>query len=70
MLFGLSAFGKELLAINNAIKHIWRYIEVKYFHILLDHKTLIFTLRNRSPHQCGTAGLDFMSQFTKDKQHI
>lgn len=67
-----STFDREMLAIYLAIKHFRYFIEGRVFHILTDHKPLIYSLKtdsNRySPRQIRH--LDFISQFTTDIRYI
>ncbi|ROT61804.1 hypothetical protein C7M84_020379 [Penaeus vannamei] len=46
-----SAFGRELLAANSAVRHFQPYVEAKEFHILTDHKPLTFALHSRTRRQ-------------------
>ena len=65
-------FDSELLAVYLAIKHFRYFIEGRQFHILTDHKPLVFASQNHSdkytPRQLRH--LDFISQFTDDIRHI
>ena len=67
-----SAFDRELLAIYLAIKHFRYFIEGHQFHVLTDHKPLIYALSGKperySPRQARH--LDLISQFTSDIRHI
>ena len=65
-----STFDHELLlAIYLAIRH---FVEGRKFHVLTDHKPLIYSLSTNSnlysPQQ--VRHLDFISQFTSDIRHI
>ena len=67
-----STFDRELLAVYLAIKHFRYFVEGRTFHILTDHKPLIYSLRTNSnrysPRQ--VRHLDFVSQFTADLRHV
>ena len=61
-----STFDRELLAVYLATKHFWHFPEGRPFHVLTDHKPLIFTLNTRSDHNSPNQDhyLDYISQFT------
>ena len=67
-----STFDRELLAIYLAIKHFRFFVEGRHFHVLTDHKPLIYALSGRpdkySPRQ--VRHLDFIAQFTSDIRHV
>ena len=67
-----STFDRELLAVYLAIKHFQYFIEGRQFHVLTDHKPLVFALQSHSdrytPRQLRH--LDFISQFTSDIRHV
>ena len=67
-----STFDRELLAVYLAIKHFRYFIEGRQFHVLTDHKPLVFALQSHSdrytPRQLRH--LDFISQFTSDIRHV
>ena len=67
-----STFDRELLAVYLAVKHFRYFIEGRPFHIITDHKPLIYSLRTNSnrysPRQ--VRHLDFISQFTSDLRHV
>ena len=67
-----STYDRELLAIYLTIKHFWYFLEGRDFHILTDHKPLIYALSSwldrHSPQQ--VRHLDFISQFTTDLRHV
>ena len=67
-----STYDRELLAIYLAIKHFRYFLEGRQFHILTDHKPLIYALASlpdrHSPRQIRH--LDFISQFTTDLHHV
>ena len=67
-----SIFDRELLAIYLAIKHFQHFVEGRQFHVITDHKPLIFAFTTQSskltPRQIRH--LDFISQFTTDVRHI
>ena len=58
-----STFHRELLAVYLAIKHFCYFIEGHQFHVLTDHKPLIFALQSHSDKY-------FISQFTSDIRHV
>ena len=63
-----SAFGRELLAIYLAIRHFRPTLEGRHFHVLTDHKPLIYAFKaapdRYSPREIRQ--LDYISQFTTD----
>ena len=67
-----STFDRELLAIYLTIKHFRYFLEGRNFHVLTDHKPLIYALSARpdrhSPRQIRH--LDLISQFTTDLRHV
>ena len=67
-----STYDRELLAIYLAIRHFRYFLEGRHFHVLTDHKPLIYAFSARpdrhSPRQIRH--LDFISQFTTDLQHV
>ena len=67
-----STYDRELLAIYLTIRHFRYFLEGRPFHILTDHKPLIYAFSSRldrhSPRQ--VRHLDFISQFTTDLRHI
>ena len=67
-----SVYDRELLAIYLAIRHFRYFLEGRHFHVLTDHKPLIYALSSRpdrhSPRQVRYH--DFISQFTTDLRHI
>ena len=67
-----SAFDRELLAIYLSIKHFRHFIEGRSFHVVTDHKPLIYSLASNSnrysPRQ--VRHLNFISQFTSDIRHV
>ena len=67
-----STYDQEPLAIYLAIRHFRYFLEGRHFHVLTDHKPLIYALSSRpdrhSPQQ--VRHLDFISQFTTDLRHI
>ena len=67
-----STYDRELLAIYLAIRRIRYFLEGRHFHVLTDHKPLIYALSSRpdrhSPWQ--VRHLNFISQFTTDLRHI
>ena len=67
-----STFGRELLAIYLAIKHFRHSLEGRQFHVLTDHKPLIYALGTTTDRQSPREirHLDFVSQFTCDIRHV
>ncbi len=68
----LQQFDRELLAIYLAIKHFRHFFEGQQFHILTDHKPLIFSLFC-NPHRYSarqTRHLDLILQLTSDIRHV
>ena len=64
-----STYDRELLAIYLAIRHFRYFLEGRHFHVLTNHKPLIYALSSRhSPRH--VRHLDFISQFTTDLHHI
>lgn len=67
-----STYDRELLAIYLAVRHFRYFLEGRHFHILTDHKPLIYALSSRPerhlPRQ--VRHLDFISQFTTDLRHV
>lgn len=67
-----STFDRELLAIYTSIRHFKHYVEGRKFHILTDHKPLVYSLFSNStrysPRQARH--LDYISQFTSDIHHV
>ena len=67
-----STFDRELLAIYQSIRHFRHLLEGRTFHVLTDHKPLIYALSSRSdrhsPRQARQ--LDYISQFTSTIRHI
>nr|VZH99555.1 unnamed protein product [Spirometra erinaceieuropaei] len=65
-------FGRELLAIYLAVKHIRHYLEGRDFTVFTDHKPLTFALHSHSDkyNLREIAHLDYISQFTTDIRHI
>lgn len=67
-----STFDRELLSIYLSIKHFRHVVEGRKFHILTDHKPLIYSFLSNSdrysPRQ--VRHLDFISQFTTDIRHV
>ncbi|BHF66584.1 hypothetical protein SprV_0200960600 [Sparganum proliferum] len=67
-----STFGRELLAIYLAVKHLRHFFESRDFIVFTDHKPLTFALRSHSD-KCNPrkiAHLDYISHFTTDIRHI
>ena len=69
-----STFDRELLTIYLAIKHFCHFVEGCTFHVLTNHKSLVYALSTHSdsytPRQI--LHLDYISQFTNDRyiRHI
>ena len=66
-----STFDRELSAIYLAIKHFQHFVEGRTFHILTDHKSLIyaFAIHSDKHYHRQIHHLDYISQFTSDIQH-
>ena len=67
-----STFGRELLAVYLAIKHFRHFLEGRHFHVLTDHKPLIFALKTLSDRHtlCQACQLDYISQFTSTIRQV
>ena len=67
-----STYDCELLAIYLAIKQFRNFVEGRSFHIITDHKPLIFALSTKPRHQSPRQirHLDFIGQFTSDIRYI
>lgn len=67
-----STYDRELTAMYMAVKHFRDLIEGRVFHILTDHKPLVFAFKQRpekaSPRQINY--LTYISQFTTDIRYI
>ena len=67
-----STFDRELLGIYLAIKHFCYAVEGRQFHVLIDHKLLMylpsFRSTQHSPRQIRH--LDYNLQFTSDIRHV
>ena len=67
-----STFGRELLAIYAAIRHLRHVLEGRQFTVFTDHKPLVYALRasadRYSPREIRH--LDYISQFTTDIRHV
>ena len=67
-----STYDRELLAIYLAIKHFQYFLEERDFHVLTDHKPLVYAFSaqpdRHSPRQIRH--LDLISQFTTDLRHV
>ncbi|BHF72701.1 hypothetical protein SprV_0401577000 [Sparganum proliferum] len=67
-----STFGRELLAIYLAVKHLGHFLDGRDFTIFTDHKPLTFAIRSHSDkyNPREISHLDYISQFTTDIRHI
>ncbi|BHF69922.1 hypothetical protein SprV_0301296900 [Sparganum proliferum] len=67
-----NTFGRELLAIYLAVKHIRHFLEGQDFTVFTDRKALTFALRSHSDkyNSREIAHLYYISQFTTDIRHI
>ncbi|BHF66831.1 hypothetical protein SprV_0200985400 [Sparganum proliferum] len=67
-----STFGRELLAIYLAVKHVRHFLEGRDFTIFTDHRPLTFAIRSHSDkyNPREISHLDYISQFTTDIRHI
>ena len=67
-----SLFDRELLATFLAVKHFQHHLHNPNFHVLTDHKPLIYAINSlntqHSPRQ--TRQLDYISQFKTDLRHV
>ena len=67
-----STFDRELLAVYLAIKHFRHFVEGREFHVLTDHKPLVYARSSPSdrysPRQIRH--LDYIVQFTTDIRHV
>ena len=67
-----STFDQELLAVYLSLKHFRYFVEGREFHILTDHKPLIYALHTHSdkhsPRQARH--LDLIAQYTSDLRHV
>nr|VZI47766.1 unnamed protein product [Spirometra erinaceieuropaei] len=66
-----STFGRELLAIYLAVKHLRHFLEGRDFTIFTDHKPLTVAIRSHSDkyNPREISHLDYISQFTTDIRH-
>jgi len=67
-----STFGRELLAVYEAVKHFRHFVEGNIFHILTDHKPMVHSIKRTNPRDIAREErhLTFISQFTTDIRHI
>ena len=67
-----STFGRELLAIYLAIKHLRHLLEGHHFCVLTDHKPLTFVFNHNSEKYTPreTRQLGYISELTTDIRHI
>ena len=67
-----STYDREVLAIYLAIRHFRYFLEGRHFHVVTDHKPLIYALSSRPDRHSllQVRHLDFISQFTTDLSHI
>jgi hypothetical protein len=67
-----SAFGRELLACRDGIRHFQHLLEGRVFTIFTDHKPLVHAIGRISDpwsaRQCRH--LEYVAEFTDDIQHI
>ena len=67
-----STFDRELLAVDLAIKHFRYFLKGRTFHVVIDHRPLVFAFQARpdcyTPRQCRH--LDYISQFTTNLRHV
>lgn len=67
-----STFGRELLAILQAIKHFRNFLESRHFFVLIDHKPLRLALKSGSdkftPRKIRQ--MSYISEFTTYIRHI
>ena len=67
-----STCDRELMVIYLAIRHFRYFLEGRDFHVLTDHKPLIYALSCRPERHSSrqVLHLDFISQFTTDLRHV
>ena len=67
-----STYDRELLAIFLAIKHFRYFLEGQDFHILTDHKPLVYAFSAKPDRHspCVIRQLDLISQFTTDLRYV
>ena len=67
-----STFDRELLAVYLATRHFRHLLEGQHFHVLTDHKPLMYALNTRSDrHSLRQARhLDYILQFTSTIRHV
>jgi cleavage and polyadenylation specificity factor subunit 1 len=67
-----SAYDRELLAVNEAVKYFRHMLEARHFVIFTDHKPITYAFQQTrdkcSPWQFNH--LDIVAQFTTDVRHI
>ena len=63
-----STFDQELLACYLAVRHFRWMLEGSVFHILTDHKPLVFALKNQSEDKTAwqLRHLSFITELTSD----
>ncbi|CAL8102051.1 unnamed protein product [Calicophoron daubneyi] len=67
-----STFGRELLAMYEAVRHFRHSVEGREFTIYTDHKPLTYALLSSSDKYSPreVRHLDYISQFTSDIRHV
>jgi len=67
-----STFDRELLSCYLAIKHFRWSLEGRKFHIMTDHKPLVFALHRTSDHWTARQQrqMGFVAEFTADLRHV
>ena len=67
-----STFGRELLAAYLAVKHFRHHLEGRCFHILTDHRPLVFAMQaagtSHSPRELRH--LSYVAEFTTDLRFL
>ena len=67
-----SAFDRELLAVKEAIRHFWHFLEGENFTVFTDHRLLTTAIHSRNPTWSSRQHRHFaeISEMTTDLQHI
>lgn len=66
-----STYDRELLAIHLSVKHFRYMLEGREFHIVTDHKPLVYAFsKSRELTPRNQRALEYISQFSTDIRHI
>ena len=67
-----STFDRELLAVVAALHHFCFLLEGRSFHVLTDHKPLVFALHRARDAWSARQGrhLAYVAEFTSDLRHV